>query len=306
MCTCETSQVEFDTTTLEKIVADPHWVLENEEAFWSSYRAQTLTRKWAEFVKYEIPYEKWRQSIQEWAVLSTTERQEHELMKVARRIIEGKDEFLAKALPHDCAFLPEGVDLGVTVQFTAFVPPFAFAMEDLVIDVASKYWKGNPEHILNLLVHEIFHVGYSFYRTLQTEKGLVPEDLYKILDNIVNEGICTYVGYRALPIFPVEDERDYRMLSDPAEVQRLIAETNDVLAHYGVLPADELQKLSWDKGVVNRAYYVTGAYMSQVIDREKGRQALIEALSTGPLAVINLYNTSVAEDLMVLLPNAKQ
>ena len=302
MKTCEESKIVFETTTLEKIIHDSKWILDHEETFWSNYRPQILTRKWAEHVNYEIPYEKWRESIREWSILSQGERENHELMKVTQRILTGKDEFLKKALPHDCSFLPDGVDLSVTIQFTAFIPPFAFAMEDLVIDVASKYWKGNPEHILNLLVHEIFHVGYSFYRTLQTEKELVEETLYKMLDTVVNEGICTYVGYRALPIFPVEDERDYRMMEDIAEITKLFADTNEILSQYGKLPADELQKLSWNKGVMGRAYYVTGAHICKIIDERKGREALIEVYSKGPIAIIELYNSIADENLKIALP----
>jgi len=299
---CTASQVEFDTTTLEKIVEDPDWILENKDVFWADYRAQILTRKWADHVNYDIPYDKWRDHIIEWSSLTQAQRENHELMRVTQRILTAKDEFLMKALPHDCSFLPGGVDLSVTIQFTAFIPPFAFAMEDIVIDVASKYWKGNPEHILNLLVHEIFHVGYSFYRTLQNEKDSVEPALYSMLDNIVNEGICTYVGYRSLPIFPVEDERDYRMMEDSIEVQRLFADTNDILSQYGKLPPDALQKVSWDKGVIGRAYYVTGAHMCRVIDDRKGREALIEVYSKGPIAIIELYNTIAEDHLRIAIP----
>jgi hypothetical protein len=306
MGNCEKSQVVFDTTTLEKIVEDPQWILDNEQTFWAEYRAQILVRKWANQVKYDIPYDKWRERIQEWANLSQVEREHHELMKVVRRILAVKDEFLEKAILHDCSFLPDGVDLSVTIQFTAFVPPNAFAMEDIVIDVASKYWKANPEHILNLLVHEIFHVGYSFYRTLHTEKDFVEEALYDMLDNIASEGICTYVGYRALPIFRVEDEPDYRMLEDINEVHRLFANTNAVLSQYSKLPAEELQKLSWNKGVIERAYYVTGAHMCKTIDERKGRDALIDVYSKGPLSIIEFYNSIADEDLKIVLPEWKK
>ncbi len=306
MSTCQESQVIFDTTTLEKIVTDPQWILDNEQAFWADHRAQGLVRKWADQVGYTIPYDIWRERIQAWANLSADEREQHFLMKAARRILEGKDEFLEKALPHECSFLPPGVDLSVTVQFTAFVPPYACAVEDIIIDVASKYWKGNPEHILNLLVHEIFHVGYSFYRTLHAEKDLVEADLYNMLDNIASEGICTYVGYRALPIFNVEDERDYRMLDDFEEVQRAFASTNAILSQYGELPADELQKMSWDKGVMERAYYITGAHMCRTIDDQIGRQALIEVYAKGPLSIVALYNSIAEDESIIVLPERKK
>lgn len=301
MCNSEQSIITFETGGLEKIVHDPEWVLANQDLFWETTRAQILTRKWANNVNWEIDYDKWRASMTEWAQLSQEERQAHPLMEMTERLVASKATFNKLCLPHDRTFLPPGVDLSVTVQFTAFIPPFAFAMEDIVVDVASPYWI-SPNHVLNLMMHEVFHVGYGFYRDQQTEKGLVEASIYRILDNIANEGICTYVGYRALPIYPVEGERDYRMLADPSEVRRQIGETNQVFAQFGHLPEDELKKLSWDKGVMGRAYYVAGAYLCQVIDERTGRQALIEALSTGPLTMIARYNELVEPELRLLLP----
>lgn len=299
MSSCEKSNIIFDTTTLEKIINDPQWVLDNEETFWADYRAQILVRKWAEQVNFDIPYQEWREKIQDWIRLSKEERNNHDLMKIFKRILSVKDEFLKKALPHNCSFLPDGVDLSVTVQFTAFVPPFAFAVEDLVIDVASKHWNGNPEHVLNLLVHEIFHVGYSYYRTQQNEKGSVDESLYKIFDNIANEGICTYVGHRALPIFPVENERDYLLIDNNEEVQRLFAETNSVLANYGQVAPEDLLKISWEKGVIGRAYYVTGAHICKVIDEKEGREKLIDVYSKGPISILQFYNLIAEDELRI-------
>lgn len=302
MCAKKPSEITFDTTTLEKIVSDPQWILDNEEEFWTCYRAQKLTQKWADHVKYEIDRESWRSKIQEWADLTQEERDKHTLMKVANRILAAREEFVEKAIPHDAAFLPEGADLSVTVQFTAFVPPFAFAMEDLVIDVASPYWKGDPEHILNLLVHELFHVGYSYYRTLQNEKGTIDDSLYAMLDNIVNEGICTYVGHSALHLFPVGADRDYVLIENPVDVIRMFADTNEVFSQFGKITDEELGKLSWDKGVVGRAYYVAGAIMAKTIDERKGRQALIDVYSKGPISITKLYNEVADEGMEIYLP----
>jgi len=118
----------------------------------------------------------------------------------------------------------------------------------------------------------------------------------------VNEGICTYVGYRALPIFPVEDERDYRMMENNDDVRAKFAETNEVLSKYGKISAEELQKLSWDNGVVNRAYYVTGAHICKEIDEKKGREALIDVYSKGPISIFKLYNTIADDTLKISLP----
>jgi TRAP-type uncharacterized transport system substrate-binding protein len=70
--------------------------------------------------------------------------------------------------------------------------------------------------------------------------------------------------------------------------------------------AEELQKLSWDQGVMGRAYYVTGAHLCQVIDERKGRSALIDVYSKGPISIINLYNSIADEDLLLVLPEHKK
>ena len=93
------------------------------------------------------------------------------------------------------------------------------------------------------------------------------------------------------------------MMEDVGEVHRLFAGTNAVLSQYGKIPIEELQKLSWDKGVIGRAYYVTGAYMCKVIDECNGRQALIDVYSRGPISIIELYNAIADEELKIALPD---
>jgi hypothetical protein len=296
---CEKSKISFNTETLEKIVNDPHAILGDEESFWEEEKPQEYTRMWAEAVNYPIRYDEWRGRIREWAEVPPEERKDHVFMENATRIIEGKEEFLRRAVPHLCSYLPEDASLDITVYFTAFIPSRAFAMGEIVINIAADYWKNNADNILNTLVHEIFHVGYSYCRDMRTEEKPDNVMLYGMLDNFQSEGVCTYVGYRALPLFPAPDEKDYELLDDMAEVRRLLEDVNLVFSKVGELANEEIQKLAWEKCIIERGYYVVGAHMCMVIEEKRGKEALIGTLTKGPVSFVKLYNSLVEDEMKV-------
>ena len=289
MSGCLDSEIVFNTDALEKIVYEPLWVIENEEEFWTEYPAQKYARDWAEAVKYEIDYDGWRDRIKEWMRLTVDERETHVFTRNTRRIVEGREVFLEKAVPYLCGYLPDDVGLDIGVYFTAFIPPRAFAMGEIVFNVAADYWNNNPDNILNTLVHELYHVGSS---NIHEKHGSGPPDdpLTNVLSNVQGEGIATYVAYNARQIFPAPDDKDFMMMDDPAVVDQCFGQVRDILSKVGSVTDDELQKLSWDVGVVGRAFYVAGAEMCRVIDAEKGREALIETIWKGPRYFFEVYN----------------
>ena len=288
---CMESKVVINTGTLEKICNDPNWILENEEEFWEKERSQKLTTLWAEEIHYSIPYDKWREEIKEWARIPLDERKSHTFMKNCTKILEGKEAFLEKALPHICAYLPEHADLNVTIHFTAFIPSRAFAHEDVVMNVAAPYWNNNVDNILNALVHEISHAGYGYCRDIRTEKKLENETLYRMLDNMHNEGFCSYVAYKALPVFPAPDELDYKLTENTTDVERLLEELNIVFSKIDELPEKELRKLVMEKCIMGRGYYVVGISMCKVIEETLGKMALVSTLTEGPVSFLRLYNS---------------
>lgn len=298
MGACRESNIIIDTSTLEKIVNDPQTILETESEFWEEEKPQKYTKLWADGVGYEIQYDKWRGQMQEWADLPSEERENHELMKISQAMVEGKEEFVHKTIPHLCSFLPEAADLNVTVRLTAFIPPNAFAWQDIILNVTSPYWKGKVENIWNLLVHEVFHAGYSYCREVGEEEKFEDETIYKMLKNMHSEGSCNYVAYKALPIFPAPDIEDYVMLENQEEVERLLKVVNKAFSMAGE-DEEVLQKFVWEECVLGRAYYVVGSYMCQVIDEKAGRDAVIDTLVQGPVSFLKLYNSLVEKELRV-------
>ncbi len=293
-CRCLESKILFNTEALEKMVYEPEWVLENEETFWSTYPAQKYTRRWAEQVNYQIDYEKWRETIREWSMVPEEKRVEMDFLRNAEKIIAGRQVFVDKALPHVCSYLPDDAELDISVHFSAYIPPRAFAAGEIVINMTATYWNNNPDNILNAMVHELFHVGYSYCRDLRGEEEDTP--LFRVLENVHNEGVCTYIGYTAQDIFPAPDEKDFQMLDDPAEVKRHIKNTKMILSKIGTIPEDELDKLSWDVGVIGRSYYVAGAHMCRVIEEKAGKGVLKQTLLDGPEAFFEVFNGLVGSE----------
>jgi len=168
-------------------------------------------------------------------------------------------------------------------------------MGEIVINMTATYWNNNPDNILNTMVHELFHVGYSYCREhWETENE--DEVLLDILENIHIEGVCTYIGYKAQHIFPAPDEKDYQMLDDPEEVKRHLKEVNNVISKIDKISEEELHKLCWDKGVIDRSFYITGANMCRVIEEKAGKKELTQTLLNGPKNFFETYNSLVPRD----------
>lgn len=293
---CTEANLVFSADALETLVNEPERVLDDRLAFWNNTPAQQYTQMWAEAVNYEIDYEKWRDNVKSLQNLSDGDRQHHPLVQIAEKIVDGQNIFLDRALPHICSYLPEAANLDVSVYFTAFIPARSFLWEGIVINVNAPYWHGNPDNIFNNLVHEIWHVGYAKIRDLRTEEVTVDEARFDMLDTLQNEGTATYVGYRALDYFPAPDEKDYPMLESADEISRLLGEVNYLFAKAGVLSSADLERLAWEKGVIDRAFYIVGAFMAETIENALGRPALVAAVSAGPITFAKLYNSLVEAD----------
>jgi hypothetical protein len=289
----------FNTEALEKLVYEPEWVLKNQEEYWSNYPAQKYARNWADQVNYKIDYEKWRESITEWSKIPPSIRLTKDFLKNTERIIKGKKTFVEKALPHVCSFLPDEAALDIGVHFTAYIPPRAFAMGEIVINMTATYWNNNPDNILNTMVHELFHVGYSYCRNQwEIERD---DTLFGILENIHSEGICTYVAYMAQDIFPAPDEKDFQMIDDTNMVSHHINEVKAIISAVNTLSEEDLQRLCWDKGVIGRSFYVVGAYMCALIDEKKGKNGLKETLIEGPVEFFRQYNSITSDQRKIEL-----
>jgi hypothetical protein len=302
--TCLDSTLTFETSALERIVREPDRVLEDEDSFWEEEPAQKFTTAWATNNGFTLGHKKWRSKLSRFAELDEAQRRDSPLMHTTEVLLESRVEFLSRALPHVCGFLPDTTDTGVPVYFTAFIPPRAFVTGGIVINVDAPYWNDNADNILNTLTHEIWHVGYSRLRESRTETPLAHRRLYDMLEQLQNEGTATYVAHQARSMFPAPDELDFEMLDSADAVTRALDAVNRLLRRVGSVSDERMGKLSWEIGVDGRAYYIAGAHMARTIDSISGRDALIQTVTTGPLSFVTAYNSVAPEERGIKLPDA--
>jgi hypothetical protein len=148
-----------------------------------------------------------------------------ELVERTRRlhdtVLKDAGRFLQGAIPHLRAYLPARTSIRGIVAIAAFLPNYAFSMNGtIVISLTDRFWRGDAALVFNLLVHELFHNGF-----VQHQSGVSPNDavdgsrLFEaLLWQIQNEGLATYVAYRAKPAQLVFG--DYELLQKLAEVMK--------------------------------------------------------------------------------------
>jgi len=288
--------IPFHSDSFRALILEPQRVLESPEAFWDSDTAYRVLSYWHEASGTPIPHDAWRAALEQYA--SSPPGQRQALLAVVEGIEAEQQTFQRRARGHIASYLPPGAldRARPEIHLTTFAVPNAINLHDfLVINVHHPDFGGDPRRILHTLIHELFHSGYGACQPARTEPGLAGT-VYSLLETLQNEGMATYVAWRASDLYADPENRDYRMLEDPDEVRRLRGEINSLLAAGSKLDSAELRQRSWDRGVQRRAYYVVGAHMARVIERKAGRDGLAATVSAGPWSYVKAYNASVSEN----------
>ncbi len=305
----EKCSIVFDNSAIEAMYLHPQEILNNVDSFWNNNPAYKLTKLWHTINNVKIPYKQWTNKIKKNVNLTENQIKNNIAVINAGIIIEKQIDFNKNALPHIFSFLPKNSpEIKTNVYLLTGTVPYAFTTGDnIVIDVASPNFNKNPDRLLNILVHEVYHIGYAYTIAYRTEFEYENINYEYLTNYLLSEGLANYVSYTAQNIFPNHDFEDYKMLENMKTVEKQIKKVNSLFSKAGTISDADLKKLSWKIGVLQRGYYVAGAFMAQTIDEKLGRDSLVNALCTGPRKFINLYNSLVTEDLKLteFLPPAK-
>jgi len=299
-CPCLRSQVRFDVSSVEKIILQPEKILEDPEKFWQEDEAYRHVRMWHDQIQQPPDLQKWRDRIQKLAEVPLSERETYPQLATARNLAGMEEVFLNEAVPYLCAFLPPDADLSTTVYFTTEMLSAGFAAGgNIVIHIVNG-------DVHNLFVHELFHRGHA---SIQSESDPpLPERpmMERMRFTLLSEGMATYIGYAGREEFPQVGEvgsalvaGDYALLDQPEEIVRLRTGLNELFQAARSMDPDSLRVKSFQFGVNQRAYYVVGASMAQIVDTEIGRAALIETLQSGPAAFVDTYNRLVDDSMKI-------
>lgn len=294
--------VAWNADSIERIILHPEEVLADVDGFWKTDDAFQLATRWHENTKVPVDLEHFRDKLTHASSVPPESRASDPSLALAASLVAEQQSFTDTAIPRLLAFLPDNdLQMATTIHLTAFSKAYAFMNNTQIIaDVTSPKLGGTRTSIMNILFHEVYHIGYGINRLLRTEEPLEDGRKYFVLDVLHNEGLATYVAWTALDLYPYTSFDDYRMLEDDEIISDKIRTVNAIFTQVDALSEDEFFKLSWNEGVTNRAYYITGAHMAGKIESTLGRDALVGTIEQGPRAFVSLYNTIADDDQKIV------
>ena len=159
---------------------------------------------------------------------------------LARSIRDASGRFAEVAIPLVLSFLPSNdLQMETVIHLTGFSRAYAFMTDtQIVAAVTSPKLGGTTDSVLNILLHEVYHIGYGINRLLRSEEPLEDSRAYAVLDVLHNEGLATYVAWTARSEYPFDELGDYRMLADEETVEGKIRMVNEIFSQIDSLSPD--------------------------------------------------------------------
>ncbi|MCD4706535.1 MAG: hypothetical protein K8S62_02215 [Candidatus Sabulitectum sp.] len=278
---------------------------------WRSMPAYTLTQLWAKSNGLPDPGIEVERILNDIALSGHRNSNEVLAAKAKKFLISLQDRyqtFTEDAIPHLQAYLPSGTPITGRIIFALFIPAYAFTWigndaNSIVINLTASFWQWNPDRVFNLLVHEMYHIGVAYHQMGEsvTEVSTVEALLENVLWQIQNEGLATYVAYRARPEeLGIED---YRLLNNSVEVRARFEMVQCLLTDLRQMDLKripEFQKRIWNEGIKSRAFYVVGASMARRIEENKDRSTLIRTIENGAQSFFAEFSaTSPSSELRI-------
>jgi hypothetical protein len=297
-CPCLQSEIRFDDSSLEMLVLHPDSVLANADAFWAGDSAYKLVKQWHTNVSLPLPTEQWNKWMHALEDVPAIDRLTNPQLVAARSTIRKGKEFSKRAIPYLCTFLPENCPkITTTIYFTTAIMASGFQMGHSIVIYGANADKDN------MFIHELFHQGFDHYRQNRPCANRQDSAIANIYASLQNEGMATYVGYKALKEFPhcrtdlLKD--DYKMFKNTEDVKSLLNAMNNLLKNSSTLTEKSLKDSLWQVGSVDRAFYVVGCFMAKTIDEKLGRDALVETITREPIHFVRIYNSLANESIRV-------
>jgi hypothetical protein len=211
-----------------------------------------------------------------------------------------------KISQHLFSYLPSKEGFNLNIYLVVFISITGTLNEnDILLRLD---WDKDAGTVLNLIIHEAFHVAFHKYKPAFnhlndsiSKNGIFLQELYR---TVQNEGMATWVAYNALDFAPVifSDDKfklsgyDYLLLNNDTSVKKAFKQVNQIIENSKTFPIDSLNKEDWEIGVSERAYYVSGAYMSKIIEKKYGRKHLADLIKKDDLIFVREYNELVSDE----------
>ena len=299
-------KIFLDDSAARYVLENPVNALTERDSIWNRFEGYRITRVWHEKSSYPVTWEIWDRGLDRFINKDTSLiRKSLELSNDLSSLEEREHENIVQ---HLASYLPETAAFDAYVYLVAFTTPYAFCVEQnkIGIDITGEEWHFDPVCLLNMMIHELYHVGYKLNSPDKEVINADPTNNDEFIRfnyaYMLSEGTATYVAYKALDLFPSDYEHeDYKLLNDGKHVKDAIYKINELLENTKTETIDALLKQAWDIGVTERAYYIAGAYVCKIIAEKFGTEYLSELVSKGGRQLVKEYNALVPDDLKISL-----
>ncbi len=296
----------FDDQAARYVLENPIDALTNKrDSIWNTFEGFRITRVWHEKSSFPITWDLWERGLNRFLEDTSLIRRALALADSLTRKAQEEQSSIAQ---HISSYLSAKEPIEASVYFVAFTIPYAFCVEQnkIGIDITGDEWHFDTDCILNTTIHEIYHVGFKLnspdYRYIANDPKDSETFMRFCYAYLQSEGMATYVGYKALELFPSNyRHEDYDLLEDDSRVRKALGQIEILLEDAKTLAIDSLESEAWNMGVSERAFYIAGAYIASVIEEHHGTEYLAELVSKGSLQFAKEYNAIVPDDYRITL-----
>jgi hypothetical protein len=299
-------KIVFNDSAARYVLENPVKALKERDSIWNTFEGYRITRVWHEKSSYPITWDLWEKGLNKFIDNDTSLiRKSLDLLNNIS-VLEKREH--NKIEKHLASYLPKTASFDAYIYFIAFTIPYAFCVEQnkIGLEVTAGEWHFDPECLLNIMIHELYHVGYKLNSPDKEYINADPANNNEFIRFnyafMLSEGMATYVAYKALGLFPSDyKHEDYKLLEDEKNIKDAIYGVNKLTEMTKTETIDTLLKQAWDIGVTERAYYIAGAYMCKNIEEKFGTEYLSELVSKGGRQFVKEYNTLVPDDFKISL-----
>ncbi|MFW9805196.1 MAG: DUF5700 domain-containing putative Zn-dependent protease [Candidatus Thorarchaeota archaeon] len=195
-------------------------------------------------------------------------------------------------------YFPEGTNLR-SVLYTTLGYDIGIVSEGYaLLNIGHPDFQKHPEEILFMSMHELHHVVYTAYNPFfdlsEIHRTNQLCDVIKYCTHM--EGLAMYSILEQRKTAKALNNRDYKLFLDNRARKKRVSEYFDILTELEVRHDSPLDEVDWKilakMSDRNRLWYVTGAHMAEIIDRNLGKETLIETIRLGPDDFFKAYHES--------------
>ncbi|MFC1565606.1 DUF5700 domain-containing putative Zn-dependent protease [Candidatus Neomarinimicrobiota bacterium] len=299
-------KIVIDDSAARYVLENPKEAIKERNQIWGAYEGYRITKVWHEGSNYPLTWKFWDRGLEK--ITNSDTLLAHKSLKLINDIRSLETLGHDNIVNHLASYLPQKTNFDAFVYFVAFTAPYAFTIEQnkIGIDITGHEWHFDPNCLMNIIIHEMYHVGYKTISPDGKILSLDPKNYEQYVSYnyayMFSEGIATHVAFKALDLFPSSYKHDdYKLMENDQNIKNAIKSINQLNEIAKTEDIETMNQKAWDVGVMDRAYYLAGAYMCKVIEDKFGIECLADIVTKGGLQFTKVYNELVMEDYKIKL-----